>query len=146
MFESDDSDDEDDTINKNYAAERSAELKRILTDLSCQFATSACIKLKQAPKLILKPVPTNGDTTVDPKCIVLAPNKGKLDAEIQKREDEEKSRSGNHRKAYHLVKREAVLAEQMDRLAPLRDVMSRATINQGRKVSSTTFIFPLPIC
>eukprot|EP00116_Pleurobrachia_bachei_P007209 sb/3467471/ len=89
MFESDDSDDEDDTINKNYATERSTELKRILTDESCQFATTACIKLNEAPKLLLNPAPTNSDTAVDPSCIVLASNKDKL-AEIEKREDEEK--------------------------------------------------------
>eukprot|EP00116_Pleurobrachia_bachei_P014138 sb/3474400/ len=102
-----------------YAEGRGKELGEILNEISCEFATTAVLKLSEAPKLTIKPPADSAksDEEIVPlgTTLVLAPN-----IEMQKP-----------------VHREVALAEQLDRFAPLRELMPQATFGHGKKVSFT---------
>ena len=116
-----------------YAEKRGKELERILSELSCEFATTAMLKLSEAPKLTIKPSPGSSKSEVVPlsTTLVLAPNDTDIAIEIQK---QEYNPTPYDREDWE-INREAALAEQSGRFAPLRDVMPQATFGHGREVS-----------
>ena len=127
-----------------YAVERSKELASILEGVGCEFAITASLKLAEAPRINFK----EGLSTV-----VLAPDNDIIKQKIKeaKKEVEEKKKSAEveenswsyddydsdfeENKPDWEFHREAALAEQEGRFAPLRDVMPQATFGHGKKVS-----------
>eukprot|EP00116_Pleurobrachia_bachei_P003313 sb/3463575/ len=119
-----------------YAERRGKELEKILSELSCEFATSAWLKLSDAPKLTIKAPAgsTKSDDVSLGTTLVLAPNDGDIAIEIQK---QEYNPTPYDREDWE-IHRDAALAEQMGRFAPLRGVMPQATFGHGRQTMCDT--------
>eukprot|EP00116_Pleurobrachia_bachei_P002681 sb/3462943/ len=128
-----------------YAEDKGKELEVILSELSCEFATTACLKLREAPKLLLKLPPSDSDEEIVPlgTTLVLAPNKDNIAKEVKKLEDKDKpikQKGKSKSRSYYNNKpdkpswvneREAALVEQLDRFAPLREAMPQAAFGLG---------------
>eukprot|EP00116_Pleurobrachia_bachei_P002638 sb/3462900/ len=135
-----------------YAEDKGKELEAILSELSCEFATTACLKLCEAPKLLLKLPTSESDDEIVPlgTTLVLAPNKDNLAKEVKKLEDKDKpikqkgkSKSRSYfnnkpAKPKWVNEREAALVEQMDRFAPLREAMPQAAFGLGSETKYDT--------
>ena len=127
-----------------YATERSKELASILAGVGCEFAITASLKLVQAPRIKFK----EGQ---DLSTVVMAPDSDILKQKVEetKTAEEEKKKSAEEKeekewsyvddveenKPDWMFHREAALAEQQARFAPLREAMPRASFGHGKKVS-----------
>ena len=75
---------------KKYAEEKGNELETILAELDCEFATTACLKLTEPPRLLVKPVvseksageASNGDEPDEEFTLLLAANKDLIAAKV----------------------------------------------------------------
>ena len=158
-----------------YAKEKGRELEEILLEVSCEFVTTASLKLREAPELIIKHSPSSGESDDEimslGTTLILAPDKDNIQKEIKKQEDKynvekelkkqedkenaEKAEKNNYRsqrgkqrkkpksrsnqkhyKPFRADQREAALAEQLERFAPLRETMKQAAFGLGSEVSS----------
>eukprot|EP00116_Pleurobrachia_bachei_P007046 sb/3467308/ len=134
-----------------YADGRGKELGEILKEISCEFATTACLKLSEAPKLTIKPPAGSAKSDEDlvplGTVLVLGPNHAEIAKEIReyrernplklKKNGQPCVRQPNNKPEW-AIHRDAALAEQMSRFAPLRGVMPQATFGHGKKTVCDT--------
>ena len=126
---------------KEYAAEKGQELATILAGVSCEFATTATMTVREAPKISFKEGNAPNFTT-----LMLASNSAVIDdyvGEALKKQIKEKEKFELERRPWmykekpeSLIRRDGALLEQLDRLASLQEAMPQASFGHGSKVSA----------
>eukprot|EP00116_Pleurobrachia_bachei_P000938 sb/3461200/ len=128
---------------EEYATEKGKELATTLAGVSCEFSTTANLTVTEAPMLLFK-----GGDDPDFPSVMLEPNSVVIDEYIREaleKQVKEKEKCELERRLWSykekpetLIRRDAVLSEQIDRFERLREAMPQASFGHGSETKCDT--------